>query len=166
MTENKIFSWINEAKRLCGCKENHLNCMEAKAWTKAMIGVWEFKYEPLDIRDKKVHPATFPIALARKVIELFTHQGNVVLDPFNGSGTTLLACRDLSRNGIGIDLNKDYCDLAKSRLSTKKMDQFLNQDISSQIHLEVINDDSLNLTEYIPSNSIDLAFTSPPMQIF
>jgi DNA modification methylase len=67
--------------------------MTAKDWLKSQLGVWEFFYEGRDIRDKTKHPATFPIALAKKVIELFTHEGELVLDPFVGSGTTLVAGR-------------------------------------------------------------------------
>jgi DNA modification methylase len=98
--------------------------MTAKEWTKAMIGVWEFDYAPADVRDKKVHPATFPVALAKKVIRLFTHKGNVVLDPFCGSGTTLVACRDLARHGVGIDLNEAYCELAHARLANRTIEEF------------------------------------------
>ena len=61
--------------------------MTAKEWLKSQLGVWQFFYEKRDIRDKKIHPATFPISLAKKVIELFTHAGELVLDPFVGSGT-------------------------------------------------------------------------------
>jgi len=47
----------------------------------------------------------FPIALPKKCIELFTHKGELVLDPFAGIGTTLIAARDLERNAVGFDLN-------------------------------------------------------------
>jgi tRNA G10 N-methylase Trm11 len=80
-----------EVKRLCNCPERHLNCLTAKEWLKSQLGVWQFIYEKRDIRDKKIHPATFPIGLARRLIELFTHKGELVIDPFVGSGTTLVA---------------------------------------------------------------------------
>src|SRR3972149_5774461 len=76
--------------KTCECKSNHINCLTAGQWIKTQLGVWEFFYEKRDIRDKNLHPATYPISLAKKVIELFTHQGELVLDPFVGSGTTLL----------------------------------------------------------------------------
>jgi len=100
--------------------------------------------------------------LARKVIELFTHKGNIVLDPFNGSGTTLVACRDLFRHAIGIDLNKQYCQVARQRLGTTKMDQFLPEHRLNPVHIEIINDDARNLLDYLSPNVIDLVFTSPP----
>ena len=102
--------------RLCSCKQNHLSCITAKEWLKCQIGVWKFNYEGRDIRDKKVHPATFPISLARRIIELFTHKGEVVLDPFVGSGTTLLAANDMNRNAVGFDLKAEYIEVCKERL--------------------------------------------------
>ena len=90
--------------RICNCPPTHINCMTAKDWLKAQLGVWQFTYETRDIRKKDVHPATFPISLSKKVIELFTHEGELVLDPFVGSGTTLVAAQDLNRNAIGFDL--------------------------------------------------------------
>jgi len=75
--------------RTCNCKASHINCLTPKEWLKSQLGVWQFTYESRDVRNKNIHPATFPIALARKLIELFTHQGELVLDPFVGSGTML-----------------------------------------------------------------------------
>src|SRR3954453_679493 len=104
--------------RTCACPPNNLNCMTAKEWLKSQIGVWQFFYEARDIRDKTLHPATFPLSLAKKVIELFTHKGELVLDPFVGSGTTLLAANDLDRNAVGLDLQEHYVSLCKERLAT------------------------------------------------
>jgi DNA modification methylase len=73
--------------RKCDCGKTDINCLSAKEWLKCQLGVWQFTYERRDIRDKTLHPATFPISLARKLIELFTHKGELVLDPFVGSGT-------------------------------------------------------------------------------
>jgi len=75
------------------------------------LGVWQVFYEGRDMRNKKVHPATFPIALSSKVISLFTHEGELVLDPFVGSGTTLVSARDLNRNAVGFDLKQEYVDV-------------------------------------------------------
>ena len=77
--------------RTCDCPPNHINCLTAKEWIKDQLGVWQFYYESRDIRDKELHPAVFPIDLAKKAIALFTHRGELVLDPFVGSGTTLVA---------------------------------------------------------------------------
>ena len=64
----------------------------------------------------KGHPAAFPPALPEWFIRLFTDKDDVVLDPFAGSGTTLVAARGLKRKSIGIDIVGEYCDLMRERL--------------------------------------------------
>ena len=141
-------------ERICQCESNHLNCLTAKEWIKCQIGVWQFYYENRDIRDKKLHPATFPIALARRCIELFTHKGELVLDPFVGSGTTLVAARDLSRNAVGFDLQSRYVELCRERLS-----QQLAFNEAEQIP---ICDDARNIPTYLKERTVKLILTSPP----
>ncbi len=121
---------------------------------KNQIGVWTFKYEPRDIRDKKVHPAVFPIEMAQRVIEQFTHKGELVLDPFVGSGTTLLAAQDLERNAVGFDLKSEYVDLSNSRVATIPVDSRCKQ--------LAICDDARNIANRIEAGTVKLAFTSPP----
>lgn len=140
--------------RICNCAPNHLNCLTPKEWIKAQIGVWQFAYERRDIRDKSLHPATFPISLARRVIELFTHAGELVVDPFVGSGTTLLAARDLNRNAAGFDLNQQYVDLCNSRLNELQL-------FSETKQLPFL-DDARNISEYFEEETIGLIVTSPP----
>ena len=140
--------------RTCDCPKTHINCMTAKEWLKSQIGVWQFFYEKRDIRDKKIHPATFPIALSKKVIELFSHKGELILDPFVGSGTTLVAANDLDRNAVGFDLQHHYIDVCESRLGQGNL--FSN---SKQI---AIQDDAMNISDYIDNETISLIWTSPP----
>lgn len=140
--------------RTCNCKASHINCMTAKEWLKSQLGVWQFNYEARDIRDKKVHPATFPISLARKVIGLFTHEGELVVDPFVGSGTTLVAARDINRNAVGFDLQKDYIDLCEERLA-----QISLLGGAKQI---AVQDDARFVAEYFGQETISLILTSPP----
>ena len=141
-------------ERLCSCKPNHLSCITAKEWLKGQIGVWQFSYEGRDIRDKKVHPATFPISLARKVIELFTHEGELVLDPFVGSGTTLVAASDTNRNAVGFDLSEEYIGLCGERLASLEL--------FNNTHQLAIQDDARNISNYLPEEDLSLIFTSPP----
>jgi DNA modification methylase len=143
-----------EHQRTCACPPSHINCMTPKDWLKSQLGVWQFFYEVRDIRDKNIHPATFPIALAKKVIELFTHKGELVLDPFVGSGTTLVAAQDYNRNAIGFDLQQKYIDLCKNRLIQTTL--FNN---SKQL---AVQDDARNISEYLDPESVSLIFTSPP----
>ena len=143
-----------EFARLCDCKPTNINCMTPKEWLKSQLGVWQFYYEKRDIRDKTLHPATFPISLAKKVIELFTHQGELVVDPFAGSGTTLVAAQDLNRNAVGFDLQERYAQLAESRLANGNM---FNK--TKQI---VVQDDARNIGSYFDEGTVSLIWTSPP----
>jgi len=63
------------------------------------------------------HSAAFPVYLPRWFIKLFTKEGDVVLDPFIGSGTTAVAAIELGRSYVGIDINEDYCEVARQRTS-------------------------------------------------
>ena len=140
--------------RLCGCKPNHLNCLSAKEWLKNQLGVWQFNYQGRDVRDKKAHPATFPISLATRVIELFTHEGELVLDPFVGSGTTLVAAQDTNRNAVGFDLHAGYVDLSESRLG--------GADLFTSTAQVAVHDDASSIAEYLEPGSVSLVLTSPP----
>ena len=141
-------------ERTCDCPKNHINCMTPKEWIKAQIGVWRFGYEGRDIRDKAKHPATYPISLARQCIELFTHKGELVLDPFVGSGTTLVAARDTARNALGFDLNGEYISLSRDRLLG-----FTNVEETRQI---AVCDDARNIPDYVEPGTVKLIVTSPP----
>lgn len=143
-------------ERFCDCPENHINCMDAKEWIKAQIGVWEFFYEKRDIRDKSVHPAMWPVSLPKKVIKLFTHEGELVVDPMVGSGTTLVAARDLNRNAVGFDLNKEYIQLCKERLAQKQLN---TEKTAKEI---AIQDDARNIPQYLEKETVKLTVTSPP----
>lgn len=141
--------------RLCDCSEKHLCCLTAKEWMKSQIGIWEFFYEKRDIRNKKLHPATFPISLAQKVISLFTHEGELVIDPFVGSGTTLVAAKDLNRNAVGFDLKQEYVDLANLRIEQEQKEE-------SNTNQFAICEDARKIAEHIKPNSVQLILTSPP----
>ncbi|MCL2695686.1 MAG: site-specific DNA-methyltransferase [Clostridiales bacterium] len=126
--------------------------MAPKDWMQSQIGVWNFKYEERDVRKKSIHPSTFPISMAKKTIELFSHKGELILDPFVGSGTTLVAANDLERNAIGFDLKPEYITLCNSRMAS--FDRSTQQ--------IAIREDARNIAGYIAPNSVKMVFTSPP----
>ena len=140
--------------KTCDCPPSHMNCMTAKEWLKSQLGVWEFFYSGADIRDKNVHPATFPISLATRIIELFSHRGELILDPFVGSGTTLVAASNTDRNALGFDLKQEYIALTESRLHTKNL-----FGSSKQV---AVCDDARNISAYLKPETVKLIFTSPP----
>lgn len=70
---------------------------------------------------KHKHPATFPEMLPYDLIECFCPPNGLVIDPFNGSGTTCVAAKSLNRKYIGIDVSEEYCQIANERLQNEKM---------------------------------------------
>jgi site-specific DNA-methyltransferase (adenine-specific) len=68
------------------------------------------------------HPAPFPVELARRCIRLSTWPGEVVLDPFAGTGTTLLAARQLGRRATGVEVSEAYCFEIVDRLAQRSLD--------------------------------------------
>ncbi len=143
-------------KKTCSCPDSHINCLTPKEWIRNQVAIWEFYYEKRDIRDKDIHPAVFPIALPKKCIELFTHKGELVLDPFVGIGTTLVAARDLERNAVGFDLNQRYIDFTNKRFTQTQLDFEEN---TKQI---AICDDAINIPDYLNEETVSLCVTSPP----
>jgi len=145
-------------KKTCDCPDNHISCVTAKDWLRGMVTIKEFFYESRDIRDKSIHPAMFPISLPAHFIQLLTHKGELVLDPFAGVGSTLIAAQDLGRNAVGFDLQQKYIDVCKKRLSQTRL-----EDIAQQI---AIADGADKISEYLPEDSIALSITSPPYPDF
>ncbi|MCM8808059.1 MAG: site-specific DNA-methyltransferase [Candidatus Omnitrophica bacterium] len=97
-------------KKISGSKKSDITKKEFIEWTN---GVWTFMGES---KTKVGHPAPFPVELPRRCIKLFSFVGDTVLDPFLGSGSTLIACVLTNRKGIGIEIDKNYCEIAKNRL--------------------------------------------------
>ncbi len=96
-------------KKTSGSKKSDITKKEFMDWTN---GVWVFNGES---KKRIGHPAPFPVELPRRCIKLFSFVGDTILDPFMGSGSTLIASIQNNRRGIGIDIDKKYCELAKKR---------------------------------------------------
>jgi site-specific DNA-methyltransferase (adenine-specific) len=105
-----IFSKESFARRR-GNRVNTIRREDFLEWTKS---VWTF---PAVSARKIGHPAPFPEELPARLIELLSFRGDVVLDPFCGSGTTCLAARKAGRHFVGYDLDPRYVELALKRLA-------------------------------------------------
>ena len=97
-------------KKISGSRKNDITKEEFMGWTN---GLWTFTGES---KKRIGHPAPFPRELPRRCIKLFSYVGDTVLDPFMGSGTTLIEVVLNNRIAVGVDIDKKYCDLAKRRL--------------------------------------------------
>jgi site-specific DNA-methyltransferase (adenine-specific) len=97
-------------KKTSGSKVSDINRDDFMNWTN---GLWTFQGES---KKRTGHPAPFPVELPMRCIKLFSFVDDLVLDPFLGSGSTLVAVALSNRRGIGIDIDTEYCKLAKKRL--------------------------------------------------
>ena len=100
-------------KKTSGSRKSTIDKENFIKWTN---GVWTFTGES---KKKIGHPAPFPVELPERCIQLFSFERDIVLDPFLGSGTTLIACAKTDRKGIGLEIDEEYCKLAKKRVITE-----------------------------------------------
>lgn len=105
-----IILYKDEWKKTNGSKINDITKNDFMNWTN---GLWTFNGES---KKRIGHPAPFPRELPKRCIKLFSYIDDVVLDPFLGSGTTMIEASLNNRYGIGLELNKEYCAIAKSRI--------------------------------------------------
>lgn len=97
-------------KKTSGSLKSDISKKEFMEWTN---GLWSFNGES---KKRVGHPAPFPIELPKRCIKLFSYIDDVILDPFMGSGTTLIAAYLNKRYAIGVDIDRSYCELAYKRL--------------------------------------------------
>lgn len=134
-----------------------INNLSGKEWLQYSFSIWK------DIQKNKEewalrHPAMFPIMMAEKLIDIFTNsKEQVVLDPFMGSGSTLIAAQNKGLKGIGFEINKEYISMAKNRLDNVYRTIFINNS-----NYKLINNSAENIDTYLSPNSVDLTITSPP----
>ena len=125
-----------------------LNNLTGKEWIKFSKSWFTLSRGRSDKQRTSLHPATFPAELVESHLEFFTKEGESVLDPFLGSGTTMEVAEMMGRKSTGIELNPDFAEFAATRTS---------HPILIGNALEVIQD-----TERLPDESFDYVFTSPP----
>ena len=101
------------AKRAYSRPDKGASDIERDEFMASTLSIWPIAPESA----KRVgHPAPFPVELASRVIRLYSYVGDVVLDPFAGSGTTCVAARQTDRRFVGYDISEDYCTIARQRI--------------------------------------------------
>ena len=115
--------------------------------------IWSFKERGNWATHKGDYRGNCPPQVPRNLILKYTREEDIVLDPFCGSGTSMIECKLLNRKGIGIDVNVESLKLAKSRLD------FEHNNIYEP---KLIRADATNLQKIIPSEKIDFIFAHPP----
>lgn len=92
----------------------HTPTIETDEFLEATLDVWDI---PSERATRVGHPAPFPVALPRRLIELYTYQDDLILDPFLGSGTTAVAAVEAGRHYVGFDTEEEYIALAEQRIA-------------------------------------------------
>ncbi|MHA2175637.1 MAG: DNA methyltransferase [Candidatus Hodarchaeales archaeon] len=125
---------------------NRLNKLTGKEWIKFTKSWYIADGKPSDISHEiDLHPASFPPSMIKEFINFFTKPGELVLDPFVGTGSTLVACDETERNGVGIELYPKYVETAKSRTN-----------------FPVHQGDARTILPTLEKDSFSLCITSPP----
>ena len=137
-------------------KNNKLNDLTGKEWIK-FTKSWFVHRPPRRKEDEVLHPAKYPESLVQEFISFFTKENDWVLDPFLGTGSTLIAAGNLKRNGVGVELNKNYFNTSKKRITAAKFKK----------KILPINGSSLKLAELVKKNKLNrrkfnYTITSPP----
>lgn len=137
-----------------------MNNFNGKEWLQNSFTIWR-DLKKTQEENKLKHPAMFPSALAEKLINIYTkNNGEVILDPFLGIGSSLIAAKRLGKKGIGVDLNPDYIKIATERINNTKCN--LQNCDEKDNTIQIILGDSRNMLKKLEDNSVDLCLNSPP----
>jgi DNA modification methylase len=135
-------------------KNKTFNGLNAREWTLNSRSVWN---DLSSVRKKKhlKHGATFPEKLSSRLISMYSKENDIILDPFLGTGTTVLSALNLNRAGIGIELSSDFFEISKNEIEE-------NIGLFSNKNYKLINGDSLTEIDTLDDSTIQLTVTSPP----
>ena len=139
---------------------NKINNLTSTEWIKETVSVWTQKGLGAGHKDaqiERLHPAPFSFQDVGRLINFFSKEHELVLDPFCGVASTLKACAVNNRRGIGIELNKKYVDLSLKRLETE-----VENNLFHEKDQKVIHGDSLEKISEFPDDNFDFIVTSPP----
>lgn len=131
---------INNSKRC--------NNLTGKEWLQNSFSIWRNLAKTKEEKDLK-HPASYPVSLCEKLIKTFSKDNSIIIDPFNGIGSSLVAAHNLGYKAVGIDLSEEFCEIAKQRIKNDE-------------NIKVINGDSFDELDKFEENTFDLCITSPP----
>ena len=126
---------------------NRANDLTGKEWLQNSFSIWRDLKKTQEEKSLG-HPASYPVSLCEKLIKTFARSNCNVIDPFNGTGSTMVAAEKLNCRGTGIDLSEDFCNIAKKRIKSDK--------------IKILQGDSLKILDTLEKESFDMVVTSPP----
>jgi len=133
-------------------EKKRANDLDGKTWVRYSISVWSDLQK--NSRERALHhPALFPVTLVERIMQMFSHKDELVLDPFMGSGSTLIGAARLGRKAIGLEISGEYTALFKNRMQEENL---------SPSGIKIFQDDARRLQKYVAPGSVALCLTSPP----
>ncbi len=140
-----IFKKPGRSSKPISSEQKTASQMTKEEWNAYFSGHWNFP----GVKQKK-HLAMFPVELPRRLIKMFSFQGDTVLDPFLGSGTTSLAAMELLRHSVGYEINKDFIPLIATKLGATDGELFNYQDVRFEQQESPLNLDFDKEIEKLP----------------
>jgi len=147
-------------------KRNKLNDLSGREWIK-FTKSW-FVHRPEPRGDRKIrHPASFPESLVREFVSFFTKKGESVVDPFLGTGSTLVAALETGRSGIGFEIVKKYADIPRERVKEALTRNRAQEEVMAResSRIRIVTGDSSKLSKIWKQKGFppaDYCITSPP----
>jgi DNA modification methylase len=147
-------------------QRNKLNELSGRDWIK-FTKSW-FVHRPEPRGDRKIrHPASFPESLVREFVSFFTKRGDLVVDPFLGTGSTLVAALETGRSGIGFEIVKKYAEISRERVKDTLTHSGMHEEVKAResSRIRIITGDSSKLSRIWKLRGLppaDYCITSPP----
>jgi DNA modification methylase len=149
-----LFKTETETKKTIIAGLYDLNNLTGSEWTLHSKSVQTFNGAITEKRKK--HGAAYPLSLAKHFIEIYSKEGDTILDPFAGVGTTLDAANLLKRNSLGIELKSEFIKLFIKGIDIKDGIQNYNYQRA------IFQGSALNIEEFVQKDFVDFILTSPP----
>jgi DNA modification methylase len=164
--------FLNSSSQIYLPQKDKIN-IKGTEWTKLSISIWNNIQKNREERSLK-HPAIFPLELVRRLIKIFTKEGEIVLDPFVGCGSSIIGAVLEGRSGIGFEIVPQFAQKAKERIEVYCSNIFQKVDIyyfsaAEKINFNknglkaiIYNLDARQIDSVLPPSFCDLIITSPP----
>ncbi|MDQ3713112.1 MAG: site-specific DNA-methyltransferase [Acidobacteriota bacterium] len=159
LSEKDNTNLLPESEEERAVKRLGFNGLTPTQWAQVSKNVWNDLSSPRNSHQLE-HGAVFPIKLAERLIQMYSAEGDSVLDPFLGIGTTLIAAQNLKRHGIGTELNPRFAKIAETWLEENR------NLFSKEFCYKIVNDDCRNLLNHVRPEKIQVTVTSLPYADF